>query len=288
MLTSSSRYAEILEDTQHILIATVRKLYFKARNGESWDLGDPELDDSGLPVIHDIAEKLGCIRPPFDLAGASPVDADGFSELQVPPDVADELQGNLSQYPAFSSEVQLPWVQQQPQQDSNNGLFDQPSQVVSLSQEPQFGKDPNSQNLMILDLRLIASLVNPNSQAPGFSVESPIFDNSRSFSPSLVGEDHFSATGYMLTMRKTHQHNSFQEAVPQSENSAVNYHDFKSDIQRAIQQSSNREGAPGVENLAASFPNVAIDTTCLNRSDGNIKEEMPDCFMGFDVAADIG
>ncbi len=36
------------------------------RNGQSWDLGEPELNDRGQPVIHDIATKLGCIRPNAD------------------------------------------------------------------------------------------------------------------------------------------------------------------------------------------------------------------------------
>jgi hypothetical protein len=37
------------------------------RNGESWELGDPELNDRGLPVVHNIASKLGCIRPNSDI-----------------------------------------------------------------------------------------------------------------------------------------------------------------------------------------------------------------------------
>ncbi|KAI1077558.1 hypothetical protein F5B20DRAFT_268505 [Whalleya microplaca] len=59
-------YAEVLENTQFALIATVHKLYSMVRNGQSWDLGEPELNDRGQPVIHDIATKLGCIRPNAD------------------------------------------------------------------------------------------------------------------------------------------------------------------------------------------------------------------------------
>lgn len=59
-------YAEVLENTQFALIATVHKLYAMVRNGQSWDLGEPELNDRGQPVIHDIATKLGCIRPNAD------------------------------------------------------------------------------------------------------------------------------------------------------------------------------------------------------------------------------
>lgn len=60
-------YAEVLESTQFALIATIHKLYSMVRNGESWEFGDPELNDRGLPVVHNIASKLGCIRPNSDI-----------------------------------------------------------------------------------------------------------------------------------------------------------------------------------------------------------------------------
>lgn len=59
-------YAEVLENTQFALIATVHKLYAMVRSGQQWDLGEPEYNDRGQPVIHDIATKLGCIRPNAD------------------------------------------------------------------------------------------------------------------------------------------------------------------------------------------------------------------------------
>jgi hypothetical protein len=60
------RYAEVLENTQFALIATVHKLYSMVRSGQQWDLGEPELNDRGQPIIHNIATKLGCIRPNAD------------------------------------------------------------------------------------------------------------------------------------------------------------------------------------------------------------------------------
>ena len=51
----------MLENTQLVLIATVHKLYTMVRNSQRWELGEPELNDRGLPVIHSIASKLGCI-----------------------------------------------------------------------------------------------------------------------------------------------------------------------------------------------------------------------------------
>ncbi|KAK0723953.1 hypothetical protein B0T21DRAFT_294250 [Apiosordaria backusii] len=60
-------YAEVLENTQFALIATVHKLYAMVRNHQTWDLGEPDINDRGQPVIHNIASKLGCIRPSGDM-----------------------------------------------------------------------------------------------------------------------------------------------------------------------------------------------------------------------------
>ncbi|KAI9050578.1 hypothetical protein LZ554_005739 [Drepanopeziza brunnea f. sp. 'monogermtubi'] len=76
-------YAEVLENTQYALIATVQKLYTMLRNGEQWDLGEPELNDRAQPVIHDIASKLGCIRASPDLPYAFPEGEQDFAELQA-------------------------------------------------------------------------------------------------------------------------------------------------------------------------------------------------------------
>lgn len=61
------RYAEVLESTQFSLIATIHKLYSMVQNGERWDHGDPDLNDRGQPIVHNIATKLGCIRPNSDI-----------------------------------------------------------------------------------------------------------------------------------------------------------------------------------------------------------------------------
>ena len=56
-----------MENTQFVLVATVQKLYTMLRNGEKWELGDPELNDRGLPIVHNVASKLGCLRPNSDM-----------------------------------------------------------------------------------------------------------------------------------------------------------------------------------------------------------------------------
>ncbi|UKZ70423.1 uncharacterized protein TrAtP1_011403 [Trichoderma atroviride] len=45
------------------MIGTVHKLYMMIQKNQPWDLGEPELNDQGELVIHDIAKKLGCIGP---------------------------------------------------------------------------------------------------------------------------------------------------------------------------------------------------------------------------------
>ncbi|KAJ9133157.1 C6 transcription factor [Pleurostoma richardsiae] len=59
-------YAEVLENTHFALIATAQKLYAMVRRGQSWSLGEPDLNERGQPVIHSIASKLGCIRADTD------------------------------------------------------------------------------------------------------------------------------------------------------------------------------------------------------------------------------
>ncbi|KAH6973968.1 hypothetical protein EDB80DRAFT_742326 [Ilyonectria destructans] len=78
-------YAEVLEHTQYILIATVCKLYGMVRNSQLWEVGEPQLNDRGQPVVQDIAQMLGCIRPNSDVDlpvhSVFPEDVTGMEEL---------------------------------------------------------------------------------------------------------------------------------------------------------------------------------------------------------------
>ncbi|KAH8652878.1 hypothetical protein BGZ61DRAFT_500788 [Ilyonectria robusta] len=79
-------YTAVLEHNQFALAATVHKLYAMARDQQRWDLGEPELNDRGQPVIHNIASKLGCIRPKSDIDlpihSVFPKDEVGIVELE--------------------------------------------------------------------------------------------------------------------------------------------------------------------------------------------------------------
>jgi hypothetical protein len=97
----------VLENTQLALIATVHKLYAMVRSGQQWDLGEPEVNDRGQPVIHNIATMLGCIRPNADADlpphSVFPEDEGGLSKLAAELEV--QLRERESQQPEHKSET---------------------------------------------------------------------------------------------------------------------------------------------------------------------------------------
>ncbi|RYC78446.1 hypothetical protein BFJ63_vAg18679 [Fusarium oxysporum f. sp. narcissi] len=104
-------YAEVLENTQSVLVMTIRKLYFKVRNNQSWDLGEPELDHYGQPVIHSIAQKLGCIHPNKEIDP---------SEYSVLPE--DEV--GMNEFAQQLKDQQIghkPW--KKPMEDENSSMW---------------------------------------------------------------------------------------------------------------------------------------------------------------------
>lgn len=50
------------------------------RNGENWDLDEPEENEDGVPIIHDLARILGCIREPQDTVWLSLQNLTGATE----------------------------------------------------------------------------------------------------------------------------------------------------------------------------------------------------------------
>jgi hypothetical protein len=83
-------YVEFLETTHLALIGSVHKLYSMIQRNQQWDLGDPELNDQGELVIHDIAKKLGCIGPnneiELPIQYELPTTADGMARLAAHPE----------------------------------------------------------------------------------------------------------------------------------------------------------------------------------------------------------
>ncbi|QGI65344.1 hypothetical protein CEK27_009315 [Fusarium fujikuroi] len=79
------RYAEVLEQSQYILIETVFKLYGMVRNSQSWKLAEPHLNEHGQPVAQHITKLLGCVPPNSDIGlpvrSIFPEDVDSLEEL---------------------------------------------------------------------------------------------------------------------------------------------------------------------------------------------------------------
>lgn len=86
-ILTPGRYAEVLENTQLTLIATIHKLYSMVRCGQAWEFGEPDQNECGLPIVHNIADKLCCIRLNGDIdlpvRSAFPEDEACMAELIV-------------------------------------------------------------------------------------------------------------------------------------------------------------------------------------------------------------
>lgn len=60
-------YAEVVDHAHLSASAGILKLFDMVQKGERWDYGDPGCNDRGQPIIHNILEMLGCIRPNHDI-----------------------------------------------------------------------------------------------------------------------------------------------------------------------------------------------------------------------------
>ncbi|KAL9567417.1 hypothetical protein ACKAV7_008367 [Fusarium commune] len=69
------------------------------RNNQSWNLGDPEVDDHGQPVINDVIQKLGCIRHKdnIDLSVHSKSPGDVALTVELLGQPGDQQNGDMTQ-----------------------------------------------------------------------------------------------------------------------------------------------------------------------------------------------
>jgi hypothetical protein len=79
------------------------------RNGETWELDEPELNGHGMPIIHDVARVLGCIRGPPDDVWLWPGRSSHLYETEpniylAHPELRKDKQMALSEAHHFSSE----------------------------------------------------------------------------------------------------------------------------------------------------------------------------------------
>lgn len=272
-------YAEVLENTQYALIATVQKLYTMVRNGESWELGDPELNDRGQPVIHDIASKLGCIRPSPDLPYAFPEGEQDFAELQAQltaarSEMASEDAGSRK-YSEDSSHS--PGLQRTDRasssesdhsnisQDYNKRMWAQQQVAkiqpqikpvpLNIAQRPSFDEEiPYQSSRPSLDTN--GSL--PSPIYTDFQTESPMFRNASPFSP-WSGADDFLGPAHALDL--TAHYMRQQQQLQNIPRSSPLTRGFDPETVKAMQMNDG-----------------------LNFADGTIRPGMLDCNTGFDLS----
>ncbi|KAM0258780.1 hypothetical protein ACHAQJ_003622 [Trichoderma viride] len=125
-------YVEFLETTHLALIGCVHKLYSMIQKNQPWDLGDPELNDQGELVIHDIAKRLGCIGPndeiEMPIQYELPTTATGMARLAAHPErqqYHDEDDTEHSDYKELDS----------PMNDSTDGSASSLEPVRSIETE---------------------------------------------------------------------------------------------------------------------------------------------------------
>jgi hypothetical protein len=164
------------------LIAIVQTLYKMVRNGETWDLGEVELNEQGLPVVHDIAEKLGCVRQLLDTPCAVPEDEEVLADSKEQPDFAEENFGDtpLSRDSVFLSK-DPPICDRQPCQQCFHD-----DQINQQIHGPEFGK---GQEAAASNSRPTPSSVCLDFQEHDFDLESPVFGGSNPFRPWSMAAD---------------------------------------------------------------------------------------------------
>lgn len=185
----------------------MQKLYTMIRNGESWDLGDPELNDRGQPVIHDIASKLGCIRPSPDLPYAFPEGEQDFADLQAQLTAArSEMASEDAGSRKYSEDSHSPGLQRtdrasSSESDHSNLSQDYNKRIWAQQQaakvQPQIKPAPlNISQRQSFEEEIYQSRpsLDTNGSLPSpiytdFQSESPMFRNASPFSPWSANEE---------------------------------------------------------------------------------------------------
>jgi hypothetical protein len=271
------------------------------RNGESWDLGEPELNDRGLPVIHNIAEKLGCIRPSPDMPQSFPEDAEEFAELQRQlfagkldnsdgktsedslshPDRMERASSSESDHSVLSKDYgQMLWAQQQQQ---NISLAQYQSGQLDC---PQFGDEPLFQNDYIKQepRQTIHDISSISTNSPVYSnyqaqsqVQSPVFRTQSPFGSWSAGNDDYLGPAPILDLTALYMRQQQQQQFKQS--SAM----------RMQRPSASGMVSPVSPMMDSGLPNAfnMRANTYMASNDGTIRPNMLDCSPNLDLADQI-
>ena len=284
-------YAEVLENTQYALIATVQKLYTMVRNNESWELGEPEMNDRGQPVIHDIASKLGCIRASPDFPHAFPEGSEDFAELQAQLQAAHSEIGSEETFKAEASSHSSPslarterasssesdhsnmskeyknmaWSQQQQQQQQQQAANKMdPSPINTSIQHRTRNSAPRIPHVEEESTYSARTSFDTAASMPSpiyteFHADSPMIRNDSPFTPWSAGDDFLGQTNGMdlnaLYMRQ--------------------YPNFPTP---SLMNPSNPMQPGGMDVLKAMQLNDG-----LNFAEGTIRPNMLDCNTGYDM-----
>ncbi|KAJ3578461.1 hypothetical protein NPX13_g2100 [Xylaria arbuscula] len=118
-------YAEVLESNQLVLVNAVQKLYAMVRNQQAWELGEPEFNEKGQPIIHDIVVRLGC-SPKANI----PEDEDDLKKLAT--EVNGGVQEGMDYFLTENSSLQATARQNEGGSDNcTDRLADEPSSTLS-------------------------------------------------------------------------------------------------------------------------------------------------------------
>lgn len=278
-------YAEVLENTQYALIATVQKLYTMVRNNETWELGEPEMNDRGQPVIHDIASKLGCIRASPDLPHAFPEGSEDFAELQAQLQAARSEMGSEDTFKAegsLHSSPSLARTERASSSESDHSNLSKEYNSMMWSQQQQAAKKtvPSSVQKQTRNTSTSTSLVEdestysartsfdntasiPSPIYTDFHADSPMIRNDSPFTPWSANDDFLGqSNGLDITAHymRQNQYQNFSTSSPLNSSNPLQPTGMGMDVLKAMQLADG-----------------------LNFAEGTIRPNMLDCNTGYDM-----
>lgn len=235
------------------------------------------MNERGQPVIHDIAYKLGCIRPSPDLPSSFPEGEEDFAELQAQLQAA---RGSMSSEDNGSRKLSTDGSSYSPALDrterasssesdhsnlskeynqmirNRNTVSHIPKSHLSIAERPSFEQDAVQQARVSLD----TTRSMPSPIYTDFQMESPMLRNTTPFSPWSAG-DEFLGPAHALDL--TAHYMRQQQNIPRTSNLSrtANFNTMdQADLLKSMQF-----------NDAMSF------------SDGTIRPNMLDCNNSMDL-----
>lgn len=157
------------------------------RNNEPWILGEPELNSRGQPVVHDIATRLGCIRPSTDLSDALVEDIKSYTQFQTKFETrcVEMGTGHSGNRRASASSLSPAYTDRASSAESGYSLVDENYKQTLWVQEQQ--EQPP------IDVKVNCSISSQTTgqATPSTGQRDPEYESS--YGSSLSEEDHFNS-----------------------------------------------------------------------------------------------